>query len=51
MANEVYYCGKCDRQQQVNEGIKCKICGKTTVSWMDFEKIADVKLKWKRING
>ena len=35
MANfdEVYYCGACKRQQQASEGIKCKICGRTTVSW------------------
>jgi rRNA maturation endonuclease Nob1 len=50
--NEVYYCGQCNRQQRVEEGIKCKICGKTTVSWYtDRESAAKVHEKWKWING
>jgi len=50
--SEVYYCGKCKRQQQPTEGIKCKVCGKTTVSWeTNREKSADVQKKWEHING
>jgi hypothetical protein len=30
-AHEIYYCGKC--KQQPSAGIKCKVCGKPTVSW------------------
>lgn len=53
MANsEVYYCGKCKNQQQPSQGIKCKSCAKTTVSWYtDREKQADVQVKWEHING
>lgn len=50
---EVYYCGKCDRQQQPSEGIKCKQCGKQTVSWNTDDKngLVEAKRKWKQING
>lgn len=52
MSSEVYFCGKCNRQQGTNEGVKCKICGKTTVSWYtDRESSEDAKRKWKSING
>ena len=52
MAEEVYYCGHCRRQQQPSEGIPCKVCGKRTVSWdTDRESEADVKKKWHHING
>jgi hypothetical protein len=50
--SEVYYCGKCKRQQGTHEGIKCKVCGKTTVSWdTNREKPADVHKKWQLVNG
>jgi hypothetical protein len=50
--NEVFFCGSCNRQQQPSEGIKCKICGKTTVSWYTERENADAALrKWKSING
>jgi len=50
--DEVYYCGKCDRQQTPETGIKCRDCGGVTVSWFtDREKVADVRAKWKRITG
>jgi len=50
--NEVYYCGKCRRQQRPEEGIRCKICGKTTVSWnTSRERSQEVHQKWQRING
>lgn len=49
---EVYYCGKCNRQQMPSEGIKCKICEKTTVSWyLNRESDTDALKKWKNING
>jgi hypothetical protein len=51
-SDEVYYCGKCKRQQQEKEGIKCKVCGKTTVSWYtNRESAAEAHAKWERING
>lgn len=50
--SEVYFCGKCDRQQQTREGIPCKICGKSTVSWFTNKETAqDAKRKWKHINS
>jgi rRNA maturation endonuclease Nob1 len=52
MAEEVYYCGNCRRQQQTTEGERCKYCGKVTVSWdTDRESEADVQRKWKMVNG
>lgn len=52
MAEEVYYCGHCRRQQQPSQGIPCKDCGRRTVSWdTDRESEADVKKKWHHING
>ncbi len=51
MSDEVYFCGKCDRQQQTSAGIPCKICGKRTVSWyLNRESAEDVRRKWKRLN-
>jgi len=51
-SNEVYYCGKCRRQQEPSKGERCIICGKLTVSWhTDREKESDVQHKWKMING
>ena len=53
--NEVYYCGKCWRQQKPSEGIKCKVCGKSTVSWRlsgsNSEESDDVHNKWQRLFG
>lgn len=50
--DEVYYCGKCRRQQQPREAGKCKICGKLTVSWYtDREKESDAIRKLKQVNG
>lgn len=44
--DEVYYCGHCRRQQQPSHGEKCKVCGKTTVSWnTNREKESDVQKK------
>jgi len=52
MAEEVYYCGNCRRQQQRSEGERCKHCGKITVSWdTDRESESDVQRKWKMVNG
>lgn len=52
MAEDIYFCGKCDRQQQPSEGNRCKVCGKVTVSWdTGRESHEDVKRKWKHING
>lgn len=49
---EVFYCGSCNRQQQPKEGIKCKVCGKTTVSWYtDRENHAAAHRKWETVNG
>lgn len=49
--SEVYYCGKCKRQQQTSEGIRCKVCGKRTVSWYtDRESHSDAQRKWDHIN-
>lgn len=51
-AGEVYYCGKCDRQQPPQEGERCKVCGKQTVSWYtNRESHEDAKKRWKYING
>lgn len=52
MNNEVYFCGKCRRQQQPKEGEQCKICKKITVSWYtNTETEAEALLKWVRINA
>jgi len=49
--DEVFYCGKCDRQQRPSEGERCKICKKQTVSWYtNRETVEDARKKWKRIN-
>jgi hypothetical protein len=50
--DEVYYCGKCNRQQQPLEGTKCKICSSVTVSWhTNKESVAIVLKRWKSVNG
>jgi len=51
MKFEVYYCGKCRRQQQPNEGEKCKICRKLTVTWnINREMESEAIRRWKQIN-
>ncbi len=50
--DEVYYCGKCRRQQEPSQGEKCKVCGKITVSWfIDKESEAVALNRWKQIHG
>lgn len=52
MAEEVYYCGNCRRQQQPSEGERCRDCHRQTVSWdTDRESEADVRRKWQLVNG
>lgn len=52
MINEVYYCKNCRRQQSIDDGEFCQICGKLTVSWFtDTEKEDDAIRKWDNING
>ncbi len=43
---------QCRRQQRPEEGERCKICGKVTVSWKDQrEKWEDAHRRWKDVNG
>lgn len=50
--HEVYYCGKCQRQQEPSQGERCKICGKITVSWdTSRESEGEAQRKWKLVNG
>jgi hypothetical protein len=52
MADEVYYCGHCRRQQQPSQGERCRDCGRITVSWdIRRESEEEAKKKWRRING
>lgn len=52
MAEEVYYCGHCRRQQRPSQGERCIACGRQTVSWdTDRESEEDVKRKWRMVNG
>lgn len=52
MSSEVYYCGKCRRQQQPSQGEKCRDCGRTTVSWNTSREKEDAAMKrWKNVNG
>lgn len=49
---EVFFCGNCRRQQVVQKGEACSMCGKKTVSWYTLrEKESDAMRKWRRING
>ncbi|MBZ0195699.1 MAG: hypothetical protein K8G78_11500 [Deltaproteobacteria bacterium] len=49
---EVFFCGGCKRQQLPSEGIRCKLCGRTTVSWhINREQADDVMKKWQFANG
>jgi hypothetical protein len=50
--NEVYYCGKCRRQQRPAQGEKCIQCGRITVSWYtDREGEGAAKQRWVHLNG
>lgn len=50
--SEVYYCGKCRRQQSPSAGERCKVCGRITVSWnIDRESEKDALNRWRQING
>mgnify|MGYP006948246727 CR=1 FL=1 len=47
---EVYYCGKCNSQQQPSKGEKCITCKKTTISWYPSrQKLEEVQKKWKEM--
>jgi hypothetical protein len=51
-SDEVYYCGRCRRQQQPSEGEQCKQCGRLTVSWhTNRESESDAMKKWRSVNG
>jgi hypothetical protein len=50
--DEVFYCGSCRRQQRPGDGEKCRLCGRTTVSWRTNHESEDVaRARWKRVNG
>lgn len=52
--NEVEFCGHCKRQQREEEGYKCKICGRPTVTWNTSTESAEKameKWKWRNPNG
>ncbi|WP_327002943.1 hypothetical protein OHA72_48960 [Dactylosporangium sp. NBC_01737] len=50
--SEVYFCGKCRRQQQPSQGERCIMCGRITVSWYTGrESEDDAMRKWRSING
>lgn len=52
MNDEVYFCGHCRRQQLPSKGIKCVVCGQTTISWdLKRERESDVLARWKRMLG
>jgi hypothetical protein len=49
--DEVYYCGKCHRQQEPSKGIRCTECGRRTVSWnIRAESEAEALRRWKAHN-
>lgn len=48
---EVYYCGKCKRQQEPSKGIPCTECGRKTVSWNIRAESELVALdRWRLLN-
>jgi hypothetical protein len=50
--DEVYYCGKCRRQQRPEQGEKCIHCGKQTVTWdTSRDSEATAQQNWKTVNG
>ncbi|MBF0234574.1 MAG: hypothetical protein HQK65_16255 [Desulfamplus sp.] len=52
LEGEVFYCGKCNRQQSPAKGEICIHCRKLTVSWYTKrESKNDADRKWKQING
>jgi len=49
---KVHYCAKCRRQQTPQEGEKCRICKRQTVSWdINNEKEFQARKKWNYINN
>ena len=45
---DVYFCGRCPREQQPSQGEKCISCKRTTVSWDKSRELNDeVMKKWK----
>jgi hypothetical protein len=49
--DEIYFCGRCRRQQTPEQGEKCIHCGRLTVSWYtNRESEADAKKKWDQVN-
>jgi len=50
--DEVYYCGRCRRQQRPAEGERCKVCGAITVSWFPRREDADeAHRRWEQLFG
>ena len=50
--NEVYFCGKCNRQNDPSGNIRCPVCNFPTVSWnLRFESHAIALKRWQLING
>lgn len=50
--DEVYYCGKCRRQQEPSQGERCKVCKRITVSWhIDRESEEAAMKRWRQVNG
>jgi hypothetical protein len=50
--DEVFFCGKCRRQQEPEKGEKCIICGKQTISWFTNRELSDVAMKrWEWLHG
>jgi tRNA(Ile2) C34 agmatinyltransferase TiaS len=48
---EVYYCGKCRRQQEPSKGERCTDCGRRTVSWnIRRESEHEALQRWKMFN-
>jgi hypothetical protein len=48
--NEVYVCGHCPRQQEVNKGVRCISCGSMTVSWfLDRESWEAALVRWCKL--
>ena len=47
--DEVFFCGHCRRQQQPSEGMKCRDCGRKTVSWNpNHESEKQAIERWKK---
>jgi uncharacterized protein YukE len=49
---EVYYCGRCRRQQTPEAGARCTVCGAHTVSWfVQREDFAQAQQRWEQLFG